>query len=89
MRDAVLAASSGSFASVRATAVAEDHARLLGMIGRYLAEIGFRSSLTFHNLILYAETFRAPSRYEPEPDVFWQEEDRPGIALRIILWCLT
>jgi len=67
-------------------AVAEDHARLLGMIGRCLAEIGFRSSLTtFHNLILYAERFIPSTRYEPELDIFWQEEDRPGVALTVKL----
>jgi hypothetical protein len=66
--------------------VAEDHARLLAMIGQCLAEIGIRASLTtFHNLVLYGETFHLPSRYEPELDVFWREEDRPGIALRVKL----
>lgn len=66
--------------------VAEDHARLLGMVGQCLAEIGFRSSLTtFHNLVLYGEEFHLPSRYEPELDIFWPDEDRPGIALRVKL----
>lgn len=65
--------------------VAEDHARLLGMVGQCLAEIGLRSSLTtFHNLVLYGEEFHLPSRYEPELDVFWPGE-RPGIALRVKL----
>jgi hypothetical protein len=66
--------------------VAEDHARLLALIGQCLAEIGIKASLTtFHNLVLYGETFHLPSRYEPELDVFWREEDRPGIALRVKL----
>jgi hypothetical protein len=66
--------------------VAEDHARLLGMVGQCLAEIGFRPSLTtFHNLVLYGEEFHLPSRYEPELDVFWSDEDRPGIALKVKL----
>lgn len=66
--------------------VAEDHARLLGTVGQCLAEIGFRSSLTtFHNLVLYGEEFHLPSRYEPELDVLWADEDRPGIALRVKL----
>lgn len=66
--------------------VAEDHARLLGIIGKCLAEIGFRASLTtFHNLVLYAESFHMPSRYEPELDVFWPDEDRPGIVLSVKL----
>lgn len=65
---------------------AEDHARLLATIRRCLAEIGIRASLTtFHNLVLYAETFVPPSRYEPELDVFWPDEERDGIALRIKL----
>jgi hypothetical protein len=63
--------------------VAEDHARLLGMLGQCLAEIGMKAALTtFHNLVLYGETFKLPSRYEPELDVFWPGE-RPGIALRV------
>jgi hypothetical protein len=34
--------------------VAEDHARLLAMVGQCLAEIGIKASLTtFHNLVLY------------------------------------
>lgn len=66
--------------------VAEDHARLLGIMGQCLAEIGIKASLTtFHNLVLYADTFDLPSRYEPELDVFWPDEDRPGIALRVKL----
>jgi hypothetical protein len=66
--------------------VAEDHARLLGLVGQCLAEIGFRSSLTtFHNLVLYGETFHLPSRYEPELDVFRAEEDLSGIAMRVKL----
>src|SRR3954462_4572339 len=65
--------------------VAEDHARLLGLVGQCLAEIGIRSSLTtFHNIVLYGEEFHLPSRYEPELDVFWPG-DRPGIALRVKL----
>lgn len=66
--------------------VAEDHARLLGMVGQCLAEIGLRSSLTtFHNLVLYGEEFHLPSRYEPELDIFWPDADRSGIALRVKL----
>jgi hypothetical protein len=66
--------------------VAEDHARLLGIMGQCLAEIGIKAALTtFHNLVLYADTFDLPSRYEPELDVFWPDEDRPGIALRVKL----
>jgi hypothetical protein len=66
--------------------VAEDHARLLAMVRRCLAEMGIQASLTtFHNLVLYGETFHMPSRYEPELDVFWREEDRPGIALSVKL----
>jgi hypothetical protein len=66
-------------------AVAEDHARLLTMVGRCLAEIGIKASLTtFHNLVLYGEIFELPSRYEPELDVFWPGE-RPGVALRVKL----
>jgi hypothetical protein len=65
--------------------VAEDHARLLAIIGQCLAEIGIKAALTtFHNLVLYAETFELPSRYEPELDVFWPG-GRPGIALRVRL----
>jgi hypothetical protein len=65
--------------------VAEDHARLLGTVGQCLAEIGIKAALaTFHNLVLYGETFELPSRYEPELDVFWPGE-RPGIALRVKL----
>jgi hypothetical protein len=66
--------------------VAEDHARLLAMVGTCLAEIDIRASVTtFHNLALYAETFVPSSRYEPELDVFWPGEDRDGIALRVKL----
>lgn len=66
--------------------VAEDHARLLAMMGQCLAEIGIKASLTtFHNLVLYAEAFVPPSRYEPELDVFWPGEGREGIALRVKL----
>jgi hypothetical protein len=65
--------------------VAEDHARLLAIIGQCLAEIGIKAALTtFHNLVLYGEIFELPSRYEPELDVFWPGE-RPGIALRVKL----
>lgn len=65
--------------------VAEDHARLLAMVQQDLAAIGISASLTtFHNLVLYAEAFVPPSRYEPELDVFWPGE-RPGIALRVKL----
>jgi hypothetical protein len=64
---------------------AEDHARLLAMLRQCLAEIGIKASLTtFHNLVLYADTFESPSRYEPELDVFWPGE-REGIALRVKL----
>ena len=66
--------------------VAENHARLLGMVGQRLAEIGIKAALTtFHNLVLYPEIYEPPSRYEPELDVFWPDEDRPGIAVRIKL----
>ena len=66
-------------------AVAEDHARLLAIVSQCSAEIGIKASLTtFHNLVLYAETFAMPSRYEPELDVFWPGE-RPGTALRVKL----
>jgi hypothetical protein len=65
---------------------AEDHARLLGMVGQCLAEIGIKAALTtFHDLVLYAETFVPPSRYEPELDVFWPGEERDGVALRVKL----
>jgi hypothetical protein len=65
--------------------VAEDHARLLAIIGQCLAEVGIKAALTtFHNLVLYGEIFELPSRYEPELDVFWPGE-RPGIALRVKL----
>src|SRR3954463_8056625 len=65
--------------------VAEDHARLLEVIGQLLAEIGIKAALTtFHNLVLYGEIFELPSRYEPELDVFWPGE-RPGVALRVKL----
>lgn len=66
-------------------AVAEDHARLLATVGQCLAGIGIKAALaTFHNLVLYPETFEMPSRYEPELDVFWPGE-RSGIALRVKL----
>jgi hypothetical protein len=59
---------------------------LLGMVRRCLAEIGIKAVLTtFHNLVLYAEEFHPPFRYEPELDVFWQKEERSGIALRVKL----
>jgi hypothetical protein len=65
--------------------VAGDHARSLGMLGQCLAEIGIKAALTtFHNLVLYGETFELPSRYEPELDVFWPDE-RSGTALRVKL----
>jgi hypothetical protein len=65
--------------------VAEDHARLLGMLGQCLAEVGVKAALTtFHNLVLYGETFALPSRYEPELDVFWSGE-RSGTAFRVRL----
>jgi hypothetical protein len=65
--------------------VAEDHARLLAIIGQCLAEIGIKAALTtFHNLVLYGEVFELPSRYEPELDVFWPGE-RPGVALKVKL----
>ena len=65
--------------------VAEDHARLLAIIGQCLAEVGIKAALTtFHNLVLYGDIFELPSRYEPELDVFWPGE-RPGIALRVKL----
>jgi hypothetical protein len=58
--------------------VAEDSARLLAVLGRCLAEIGIKASLTtFHR------NFYPPSRLEPELDVFWREERRTGIALRV------
>jgi hypothetical protein len=64
---------------------AEDHARLLAMVSQRLAEIGIEASLTtFQNLVLYAETFVPPSRYEPELDVLWPGE-RPGVAVRVKL----
>jgi hypothetical protein len=66
--------------------VAEDHARLLVTVSQRLAEIGIKASLTtFHNLVLYADTFVPSSRYEPELDVFWPGEERQGIALRVKL----
>jgi hypothetical protein len=65
--------------------VAEDHARLLGMVGQSLAEIGIKAALTtFHHLVAYGGTFELPSRYEPELEVFWPE-DRQGTALRVKL----
>jgi hypothetical protein len=66
--------------------VAEDSARLLAVLGRCLAEIGIKASLTtFHKIILRGEAFHPPSRLEPELDVFWREERRTGIALHIRL----
>jgi hypothetical protein len=66
--------------------VAEDHARLLSMLGQYLAEIGIKAALTtFHGLVLRAESFHLPARYEPELDVFWPIDERPGIALKVKL----
>jgi hypothetical protein len=66
--------------------MAEDHARLLAIIRNCLAEIGITASLTtFHHLVLRAETYHAPARYEPELDVFRSDEERPGIALRVKL----
>jgi hypothetical protein len=66
--------------------VAEDHARLLWSLGQCLAEAGIRSALTtFHKIILRAELFHPPARYEPELDVFWPDDQRPGTALRIKL----
>jgi hypothetical protein len=66
--------------------VAEDHARLLSVVGRRLAEVGIKAALTtFHNLVLYGDSFHLPSRYEPELDVFWREEERAGVALRVKL----
>ncbi|GAB2820086.1 hypothetical protein GCM10027176_25550 [Actinoallomurus bryophytorum] len=65
--------------------VAEDHARLLEMVGQSLAEIGIRAALTtFHHLVAYGGTFVLPSRYEPELQVFWPGDHR-GIALRVKL----
>lgn len=65
--------------------VAEAHARLLGIVGQCLAEVGIRAALTtFHNLVLRGERLDLPSRYEPELDVFWPD-DRTGIALRVKL----
>lgn len=65
--------------------VAEDHARLLATVRQCLAEIGIKASLTtFHNLVLYADTFVPSSRYEPELDVF-RPGEQPGIAVRVKL----
>jgi hypothetical protein len=67
-------------------AVAEDHARLLEMIGQCLAEIGIRAALTtFYGLVLRAETFHMPTRYEPELDVFRPDDEQSGIALKVKL----
>jgi hypothetical protein len=64
--------------------MAEDYARLLAILGRCLAEIGIRASLTtFHKIILRGDAVHPPSRFEPELDVFWRE--RSGIALRVKL----
>jgi hypothetical protein len=66
--------------------VAEDHARLLGMLGRCLAEVGIKAALTtFYGLVLRAESFHLPARYEPELDVFWPDDRRPSIALKVKL----
>jgi hypothetical protein len=66
--------------------VAEDHARLLSMMSQRLAEIGIRASLTaFYKIVLRAETFHMPARYEPELDVFWPIDRQPGIALKVKL----
>jgi hypothetical protein len=59
--------------------VAEDHARLLSTLGQCLAEIGTRAALTtFHKIILRADTFHLPARYEPELDVFRPDDEKPG-----------
>jgi hypothetical protein len=66
--------------------VAEDHARLLSTLRQCLADVGIRSALTtFHKITLSAESFHRPARYEPELDVFWPDDQRPGIALTIRL----
>jgi hypothetical protein len=65
--------------------VADDHARLLGTVGRSLAEIGIKAALTtFHHLVAYGGTIELPSRYEPELEVFRPGDGR-GIALRVKL----
>jgi hypothetical protein len=67
-------------------AVAENHARLLAVVGRCLSEIGITASLTtFHKLVPRANSYHAPARYEPELDVFRPDEERPGIALKVKL----
>jgi hypothetical protein len=66
--------------------VADDHARLLSVLGQCLAEVGFRSGVTtVHKITLCAESFHRPVRYEPELDVFWPDDQRPGTAMRIRL----
>jgi hypothetical protein len=76
----------GSHRATVSEEVAEDSARLLAVLGRRLAEIGIKASLTtFHTVILRGEAYHPPSRLEPELDVFWREERRTGIALRVRL----
>jgi hypothetical protein len=56
------------------------------MLGRCLAEVGIGSALTtFHKIVLRAESFHLPARYEPELDVFWPDDRQPGTALKIKL----
>jgi hypothetical protein len=62
-----------------AESVADDHARLLELVGQGLADIGIEAALTtFHNLVSYGEGFGLPSRYEPVLDV-----NQRGTALRV------
>lgn len=62
-----------------AESVAENHARLLEMVGQGLADMGIEAALTtFHNLVSYGEGFGLPSRYEPVLEVY-----RPGMTLRV------
>jgi hypothetical protein len=66
--------------------VAEDHARLLAMVGQCLSEIGIKASLTtFHKLVLRADTSHAPARYEPELDVFRSDEEDSRLVLSVKL----
>lgn len=66
--------------------VAEDSARLLAVLGRCLAEIGIKASLTtFYKIVLRGEAFHPSYRLEPELDVFWRKERRSGIALHVKL----
>jgi hypothetical protein len=66
--------------------VAEDHALKLTVVAQHLAAVGIKAALTtFHNLVLYGDSFDLPSRYEPELDVFWRDEERSGIALQVKL----